>query len=118
MLRWLRAFVLPTVACQDAEPPTRYETLFRALDRNGDGVVDIGELQQGLQSLGIPLGQDAEEVGRCGVLEWPQALPGHCQVLGGRWPEARQEGRRNYAGQPTGRAPENWIWKAAGIFPR
>lgn len=61
MLRWLRAFVLPTAACHDAEPPTRYETLFRALDRNGDGVVDIGELQQGLQSLGIPLGQDAEE---------------------------------------------------------
>lgn len=91
MLRWLRAFVLPTVACQDAEPPTRYETLFRALDRNGDGVVDIGELQQGLQSLGIPLGQDAEEVGRCGVLGWPQALAG-CQVLRGRWPEARQEG--------------------------
>ncbi|XP_051021604.1 calcium-binding mitochondrial carrier protein SCaMC-1 isoform X1 [Acomys russatus] len=61
MLRWLRAFVLPTAACQEAERPTRYETLFRALDRNGDGVVDIGELQQGLQSLGIPLGQDAEE---------------------------------------------------------
>lgn len=92
MLRWLRAFVLPTVACKDAEPPTRYETLFRALDRNGDGVVDIGELQQGLQSLGIPLGQDAEEVGRCGVLGWPQAFPGHRQVLGGRWPEARQGG--------------------------
>lgn len=66
MLRWLRSFVLPTAACQDAEPPTRYETLFRALDRNGDGVVDIRELQQGLQSLGIPLGQDAEEVGRQG----------------------------------------------------
>lgn len=92
MLRWLRAFVLPTAVCQDAEPPTRYETLFRALDRNGDGVVDIGELQQGLQSLGIPLGQAAEEVGRCGVLGWPQALPGHSQVPGGCWPEARQEG--------------------------
>jgi hypothetical protein len=90
MLRWLRAFVLPTAACHDAEPPTRYETLFRALDRNGDGVVDIGELQQGLQSLGIPLGQDAEEVGRCRVLGWPQAP--HSQVLGGRWPEARQGG--------------------------
>lgn len=76
MLRWLRAFVLPTAACQDAERPTRYETLFRALDRNGDGVVDIGELQQGLQSLGIPLGQDAEEVGRCGVLGRLQAPPG------------------------------------------
>uniref|UniRef100_A0A8I5MWV9 Mitochondrial adenyl nucleotide antiporter SLC25A24 n=1 Tax=Papio anubis TaxID=9555 RepID=A0A8I5MWV9_PAPAN len=61
MLRWLRGFVLPTAACQEAEPPTRYETLFQALDRNGDGVVDIGELQEGLRNLGIPLGQDAEE---------------------------------------------------------
>lgn len=93
MRRWLRSFVLPTAACQDAEPPTRYETLFRALDRNGDGVVDIGELQQGLQSLGIPLGQDAEEVGRQG--SW-----GCCRCSGtdparyrgGLWPEARQGG--------------------------
>uniref|UniRef100_F6Q4L6 Mitochondrial adenyl nucleotide antiporter SLC25A24 n=3 Tax=Sus scrofa TaxID=9823 RepID=F6Q4L6_PIG len=61
MLRWLRGFVLPAAACQDAEPPTRYETLFQKLDRNGDGVVDIRELQEGLKSLGIPLGQDAEE---------------------------------------------------------
>uniref|UniRef100_A0A8B9XUM0 Mitochondrial adenyl nucleotide antiporter SLC25A24 n=1 Tax=Bos mutus grunniens TaxID=30521 RepID=A0A8B9XUM0_BOSMU len=61
MLRWLRGFVLPTAACQDVEPPTRYETLFQKLDRNGDGVVDISELQEGLKSLGIPLGQDAEE---------------------------------------------------------
>uniref|UniRef100_A0A8C6W2N0 Mitochondrial adenyl nucleotide antiporter SLC25A24 n=2 Tax=Nannospalax galili TaxID=1026970 RepID=A0A8C6W2N0_NANGA len=48
-------------ACQDAEPPMRYETLFQVLDRNRDRVVDIGELQQGFQSLGVPLGQDAEE---------------------------------------------------------
>eukprot|EP00069_Balaena_mysticetus_P009922 bmy_06489T0 len=61
MLHWLRGFVLPAAACQDAEPPTRYETLFHKLDRNGDGVVDICELQEGLKSLGIPLGQDAEE---------------------------------------------------------
>lgn len=67
MLRWLRGFVLPTAACQDVEPPTRYETLFQKLDRNGDGVVDISELQEGLKSLGIPLGQDAEEVGPCGA---------------------------------------------------
>uniref|UniRef100_A0A8C2R703 EF-hand domain-containing protein n=1 Tax=Capra hircus TaxID=9925 RepID=A0A8C2R703_CAPHI len=67
MLRWLRGFVLPTAACQDVEPPTRYETLFQKLDRNGDGVVDISELQEGLKSLGIPLGQDAEEVGFRGV---------------------------------------------------
>lgn len=63
MLRWLRGFVLPAAACQDAEPPTRYETLFQRLDHNKDGVVDIRELQEGLKSLGIPLGQDAEEVG-------------------------------------------------------
>ncbi|XP_069862267.1 mitochondrial adenyl nucleotide antiporter SLC25A24 isoform X1 [Dipodomys merriami] len=61
MLRWLRGFVLPTAACQDADVPARYETLFRTLDRNGDGVVDIRELQEGLSSLGLPLGKDAEE---------------------------------------------------------
>lgn len=65
MLCWLRGFVLPAAACQDAEPRTRYETLFQTLDRNGDGVVDIGELQEGLKNLGIHLGQDAEEVGHC-----------------------------------------------------
>ncbi|XP_075414978.1 mitochondrial adenyl nucleotide antiporter SLC25A24-like isoform X3 [Tenrec ecaudatus] len=61
MLRWLRAFVLPSAACQDEQPPARYQSLFQQLDRNRDGVVDIGELQQGLRSLGVPLGQDAEE---------------------------------------------------------
>lgn len=64
MLRWLRGFVLPAAACESAEQPTRYETLFQQLDRNRDGVVDIHELQEGLRNLGIPLGQDAEEVGR------------------------------------------------------
>lgn len=88
MLRWLRGLVLPAAACQDAEPPRRYETLFQQLDRNGDGVVDIGELQEGLRNLGIPLGQDAEEVGRCWVR--PEGREGcresgHCQ-LGGRRP--------------------------------
>lgn len=66
MLRWLQGFVLPTAACQDVEPPTRYGP-FQKLDRNGDGVVDISRLQEGLKSLGIPLGQDTEEVGPCGA---------------------------------------------------
>lgn len=87
MLRWLRGWVLPAAACQDAGPPPRYETLFRQLDRNGDGVVDIGELQEGLRNLGIPLGQDAEEVGRGWAARGPGGLrdSGRWQ-LGGRGP--------------------------------
>ncbi|XP_004689769.1 PREDICTED: calcium-binding mitochondrial carrier protein SCaMC-1 [Condylura cristata] len=61
MLRWLRGFVLPTAACLEEDPRKRYETLFQKLDLNADGVVDIRELQEGLRSMGIPLGQDAEE---------------------------------------------------------
>lgn len=93
MLRWLRGWVLPAAACQDAGTPQRYETLFRQLDRNGDGVVDIGELQEGLRNLGIPLGQDAEEVGRGWAARGPGGLRDsrRCQ-LGGRRPGLGQEG--------------------------
>lgn len=38
-----------------------YEIFFQVLDCNGDGVVDIGELQEGFRNLGIFLGQDVEE---------------------------------------------------------
>lgn len=90
MLRWLRGFVLPAAACESAEQPTRYETLFQQLDRNGDGVVDIHELQEGLRNLGIPLGQDAEEVGRC----WARpARRAAARALPG--------GRRNRGAQPA-----------------
>uniref|UniRef100_A0A8C6VG26 Solute carrier family 25 member 24 n=1 Tax=Naja naja TaxID=35670 RepID=A0A8C6VG26_NAJNA len=40
---------------------SRYENLFKKLDRNQDGRVDIAELQSGLKELGIPLGDDAEK---------------------------------------------------------
>ncbi|XP_036624087.1 calcium-binding mitochondrial carrier protein SCaMC-1-like [Trichosurus vulpecula] len=62
MLRWVRGFVL-TVSSndEDEESNRRYENLFRQLDRNGDGKVDIIELQEGLGKLGVPLGKDAHE---------------------------------------------------------
>ncbi|XP_028917865.1 calcium-binding mitochondrial carrier protein SCaMC-1 [Ornithorhynchus anatinus] len=39
----------------------RYETLFRKLDGNGDGRIDIAELHRALLDLRIPLGRHAEE---------------------------------------------------------
>ncbi|XP_001381917.2 mitochondrial adenyl nucleotide antiporter SLC25A24 [Monodelphis domestica] len=61
MLRWARGFVLPVAACQENDSCRLYAKLFQDLDRNGDGKVDIKELQEGLQKMGIPLGRDAEE---------------------------------------------------------
>lgn len=102
MLRWLRGFVLPAAACESAEQPTRYETLFQQLDRNRDGVVDIHELQEGLRNLGIPLGQDAEEVGRC----WARPA---------RWAAARAPpgGRRNWGSQPANALRRCGVGRAA-----
>uniref|UniRef100_F6YHE4 Mitochondrial adenyl nucleotide antiporter SLC25A24 n=1 Tax=Monodelphis domestica TaxID=13616 RepID=F6YHE4_MONDO len=61
MLLWARGFVLPVAACQENDSCRLYAKLFQDLDRNGDGKVDIKELQEGLQKMGIPLGRDAEE---------------------------------------------------------
>ncbi|XP_066208738.1 mitochondrial adenyl nucleotide antiporter SLC25A24-like [Saccopteryx leptura] len=63
MLRWLRGFVLPTAACQDdnEEDLFNYEILFRDLDRNGDGVVDITELQEGLKNWTSTFGLQSEK---------------------------------------------------------
>ncbi|XP_064136046.1 mitochondrial adenyl nucleotide antiporter SLC25A24-like [Loxodonta africana] len=52
MLRWLRGFMLPHLACQEHNHKSLYEALFDELDQDGDGVVDIVELQQGLKGLG------------------------------------------------------------------
>lgn len=62
MLRWLRGFVLPTAACQDDEDYLHYEILFHDLDRNGDGVVDIIELQEGLKNWSSTFGLHSEKV--------------------------------------------------------
>ncbi|XP_015679389.1 calcium-binding mitochondrial carrier protein SCaMC-1, partial [Protobothrops mucrosquamatus] len=61
MLRILGSFVFPEAACEAAESKSRYENLFKKLDSNQDGRVDIAELQSGLKELGIPLGDDAEK---------------------------------------------------------
>ncbi|XP_055440884.1 calcium-binding mitochondrial carrier protein SCaMC-1-like [Bubalus kerabau] len=51
MLRWLRGFVLPAASCHtDEEDYLHYKNLFQDLDHNGDGVVDILELQEGLKN--------------------------------------------------------------------
>lgn len=66
MLRLLRGAVLPAAACQEGGGgggESRYEKLFKKLDANADGRVDIAELQTGLSAMGIPLGKAAEEVG-------------------------------------------------------
>nr|XP_056700248.1 mitochondrial adenyl nucleotide antiporter SLC25A24 [Euleptes europaea] len=61
MFRFLRGFALPEAACEAAESNSRYERLFKKLDLNEDGRVDIAELQAGLKTMGIPLGDDAEK---------------------------------------------------------
>ncbi|XP_070323820.1 mitochondrial adenyl nucleotide antiporter SLC25A24-like isoform X2 [Odocoileus virginianus] len=50
MLRWLRGFVLPAASRTDEEDYLHYKILFQDLDHNGDGVVDILELQEGLKN--------------------------------------------------------------------
>uniref|UniRef100_A0A7N5JL13 EF-hand domain-containing protein n=1 Tax=Ailuropoda melanoleuca TaxID=9646 RepID=A0A7N5JL13_AILME len=60
MLRWLRGFVLPAVACQEDDDYFSYEILFQDLDRDGNGLVDIVELQEGLKNWGSSFGPNSE----------------------------------------------------------
>ncbi|XP_049976912.1 calcium-binding mitochondrial carrier protein SCaMC-1-like [Alexandromys fortis] len=61
MLCWLRGFVLPSVACQSVNTQLAYEILFEDLDRNGDGVVDIVELRDGLRNWNSTFDSDSEK---------------------------------------------------------
>lgn len=66
MLCWLRGFVLPSVACQSVNTQLAYEILFEDLDRNGDGVVDIVELRDGLRNWNSTFDSDSEKVSQGG----------------------------------------------------
>ncbi|XP_065759928.1 mitochondrial adenyl nucleotide antiporter SLC25A24-like [Muntiacus reevesi] len=62
MLRWLRGFVLPAASCHtDEEDYLHYKILFQDLDHNGDGVVDILELQEGLKNWNPSFAREMEE---------------------------------------------------------
>lgn len=74
MLQLLR-LALPAAACDGGrEGESRYANLFKKLDLNEDGRVDIAELQTGLRAMGIPLGKEAEEVG-AGRARGPRGRP-------------------------------------------
>ncbi|XP_066897184.1 mitochondrial adenyl nucleotide antiporter SLC25A24-like isoform X2 [Kogia breviceps] len=68
MLRWLRGFVSPAATCHtDDDDYFRYKILFQDLDHNGDGVVDIMELQEGLKNWSSSFGLHSEKVTACSL---------------------------------------------------
>ncbi|XP_011790615.1 PREDICTED: calcium-binding mitochondrial carrier protein SCaMC-1-like [Colobus angolensis palliatus] len=62
MLLWMQGFALEAVACQDDDDYLRYGILFEDLDSNGDGVVDIIELQEGLRNWSSAFDPNSEEI--------------------------------------------------------
>jgi hypothetical protein len=59
MLRWLQDFALPDSACQTEEDSFLYQILTESLDHNGDGVVDIIELSEGLRNWSCSFGMSS-----------------------------------------------------------
>ncbi|XP_069497973.1 mitochondrial adenyl nucleotide antiporter SLC25A24 [Ambystoma mexicanum] len=60
MLQFARGLLLPHAACEE-DVKTRYAELFKKLDLNQDGKVDIAELQAGLKAMGTAVQDNAEQ---------------------------------------------------------
>lgn len=50
------------------EVQERYDKLFKQLDRNGDGRVDVGDLESALAKMGIEPTQERVQVGTFAVV--------------------------------------------------
>lgn len=62
MLSWLQDVLWPSKAPKSDYDDLVFEILFEDLDRNGDGVVDITELRDGLEHWNSYFGKDPEKV--------------------------------------------------------
>ncbi|XP_078524567.1 mitochondrial adenyl nucleotide antiporter SLC25A24 [Lissotriton helveticus] len=60
MLQLARSLLLSRAACE-GDPQARYAELFKKLDLNQDGKVDIAELQAGLRAMGTAVEADTEQ---------------------------------------------------------
>lgn len=60
MLQIARSMLLSRAACE-GDPKARYAELFKKLDLNQDGKVDIAELQAGLRAMGTAVEADTEQ---------------------------------------------------------